>query len=297
MADELRPLEWKDYIGQRKLKRRLKIEIQAANDDLRPMHPLLLVGPPGCGKTSLSQLIAQELYQDFISFVMPIKPQVLRRLIQNFEGVVLLDEIHQMPKGMQNDLLPVFEDGYLQLDTGGRIECEDITFIAATTEPEKVIAPLHERCITPPFDPYTDRQMGRIVQNMARKVGVDIDRETAVKVGKATGGVPRQAKEIVRMMRNKGTTDPDTIFESLRITADGLTEYHLRYLAALNDCGGTAGLEIISAHLRLPKAVLVDLERLLVQRKAVEYSKQGRQLTGKGYKILSGDSNNNKIFF
>lgn len=285
--DSFRPVKWDDYIGQRKLKDTLQIKIEGALNRGEMLEHVLLYGPPGCGKTSISSLVADQMMMDFLSFVMPIKPQIMRKIVQGYEGIVLFDEIHRLSSKQQEELLPLIEDNYLQLENGMRIEAGALTIIGATTELDKIIAPLYDRFhIKPPFDDYTDEEMGIIVKNMADKIGVRFSKEEAEIIGKATGGVPRLAKALVSMARDLETTDPELIFKKSRITKDGLTEMHLRYLKALYDCGGTAGIEIVGTHLSLPKSVLSDLEKLLVKKNMIEYTKQGRNMLPLGYKQI-----------
>jgi holliday junction DNA helicase RuvB len=283
--DNFRPQTFDAYVGQEQMKEVLAVHIDGALDRFVPLEHVLLHGPPGCGKTTVASIIASELDMEFMSYVMPIKEQLLRRIVAGFDGVVLFDEIHRLSTKQQESLLPLIEDGYIQMDHGGIIEAGALTIIGATTELDKIIKPLYDRFqIKPAFDPYTDEEMGQIVQNMAVKIGVEFDFETAKVLGRATGGVPRNAKAIVNMARDLGTTDPGPILKMCRLTPDGLTENHVRYLEVLKDCGGTAGIEIIGAHIGLHKAVIIDLERLLVDRGMIEYSKQGRMLAPAGYK-------------
>lgn len=287
MSDNYRPKSWDDYIGQEKLKDRLSIHISGALERSETLDNVLLIGTPGCGKTTIAALIAQEMCQDYVSFVMPIKQTVFKRLIQMFSGVVLLDELHNLPTKQQTDLLPLIEDRYLQLDNGTRIEAPGITFIGATTEPKDVIGPLQERFrINPTFDEYSDSEMARIVLRMGKGNGVDFTYDEAQRLGVATGGVPRNAQSFVVMAQDLCTTNPELILEKCRISPDGLTENHIKYLTTLNDCGSSVGIELLGAHLQLPKSMIINLERLLLKREMIEYTKQGRSLLPNGFKAI-----------
>lgn len=285
--DALRPKDWSNYIGQSKLKHRLKLHISAALDRYEMLDHTLLIGPAGCGKTSVAQLISQEMGSDFLSFVMPIKPKILNKALTGFSGLLFLDEIHRMSKKDQESLLPVLEDGYVQQENGVQLPLNNVTIVGATTEPEKIITPLFDRfVIKPPFEDYSDEEMARILKGMANRVGLYPTDEEAMALGIASAGVPRQAKSIVFTARDLGSTYPPLVLGTCGISEEGLTEQHMLYLSALDILGKVAGVDIITTYLRLPKEMILDLERLLVRKQYVEYSAKGRVLTVEGYKIV-----------
>ena len=289
---DIKPTTWDDYIGQDAMKERLAIHIRSALVRGEQLDHILLSGPPGCGKTSFAGVIASQFGEPFTSFIMPIKEKALIMFLRYRSGVVLFDEIHRLPPKQQETLLTLVEDGYYQLDSGDRVYADNVTIIGATTEPEKVIAPLYDRFpIKPPFDEYSDDEMTAIVKRMADLSEVELDTETALILGRAAAGVPRNAKSLVFMARDLshdndgGPVDVDEVLAQCRVDRNGLTEEHRRYCKILYDAGGVAGLEILSAHLRMPKAVLVNLERQLVKLHMIQYSKKGRELVGDGWKF------------
>jgi len=291
MSDQFRVTEWDDYQGQTKLKERFDVHINSALDRCEPLDHALLIGPPGCGKTTIAQIIAEQMHTNFESYVMPQKPGVLQYLFQEHYGVLLLDEIHRLKTAQQESLLTVIEDGYYQQDNGERVELGDgLTIIGATTEPDQIIAPLYDRfMIKPEWDPYTDRDMAKIVYGMAQRTHILLTDRSAKRLARAAGGIPRNAKALVKMARDLHLEDSAGVAEILRIsrlTPDGLTVNHVRYLRVLKDCGKPTGLSTISAHLRLPPTVIVGLERLLLSRKLISYEPNGRALTGKAFKVI-----------
>jgi Holliday junction DNA helicase RuvB len=292
--DPLRPSCWEDYVGQEALKERLLIHIESAITRVARLDHILLIGPPGCGKTSLARVVAETAGSHFMSLKCPVEQKVLTQTVRTFRGVLFLDEIHLMPKGQQHDLLLLIEDGYLQLPSGQKIDTDNLlTVISATTEPDKIIAPLLERYpVQPSFDEYTDEEMATIVRQMGLRGCIEIPDDMALALGRAAGGTPRAAGSLVVMTRDlsirMGTMPTvEQVLDSCRISSTGLTENHMRYLKVLADMGGVAGIEPIANHLRLPKSILMNLERLMVKQTLITYTKQGRELTSAGYAVVN----------
>jgi Holliday junction DNA helicase RuvB len=287
--DPLRPTTWDDYVGQESHKAHLDIRIEAALEDVRPLDHILLTGTPGTGKTSLAAIIAGRLGDAFKPLVMPVKPHVFASELRQFDGGVLfLDEVHRLPKGQQEDLLTLLEDGYLQKSTGQRVYCSWLTVIAATTEPQLVTPALYQRFSIPlKLDPYTPNEMQRIVLGMAARAGnVEIDADLAMQIGQASGGTPRVAGILVKAARDlekRGPLTIEGILSLCRMDPTGLTQSHLDYLKALRDLGGTAGLSVLTTMLRLHETVVRDLERLLIDRGLILYGERGRELTNPGW--------------
>lgn len=281
---------WDSYIGQPELKERLAIHIESANQRQVAMEHVLLVGPPGAGKTTIASLIADSLCVDFADYMMPIKHDALKRICNVHFGVVLFDEIHRCSAKQQEELLTIIQGNYLQTESGQIIECPDLTVIGATTEPDKIIAPLYDRfAIKPVFEEYTDEQMAQIARGMAQRAHVDLTEADLMAIGSAAGGVPRNAKSMIVMARDlaiaKGHVDVGEVLERCNVTVSGLTENHLMYLKILAR-NSPSGIDVISAQMRLPKSVVVDLERLLVNRNLIQYTKGGREILSGGYKSL-----------
>lgn len=296
VTDEpLRPETWSGYVGQQRMKDRLRIHIDAALKDGRSLNHILLAGAPGYGKTTLGHLIADELCLDIEVINMPIKPRAFLGLIRSWDGgVLVLDEIHRGTKAQQEDLMPLLYEGYMQLSNGRRIHApEMLTIIGCTTEPDKVIAPLRERFpIRPRFVDYNDEQMGMIVQGMAAKVGVGFSQPDMVRLGKACGGTPRTSEMLMyaaRDLKSKYETDPtvEAVLHMCDIDDDGLTADHIAYLDIVNDCGGFGvGLTTITTLMRLPDATIREIERLLLKRAFISLEKTGRELAPNGHRKI-----------
>jgi holliday junction DNA helicase RuvB len=284
----LRPSDWDDYVGQEKLKERLRISITGALSRKTSLDHILLTGPPGYGKTSLASLIAQEMMEDFHPFVMPMKTKALQKALLERPGIIFLDELHRLPKKDQELLLPAMEDHVVPFDNGNVMKIEhQFTIVGATTELRLLIEPLRDRFThRPKFDLYTDQEMAEIVKRMCRSVGIrEVPDHHALSLGKASAGVPRQARTLVFTARDLGTTEPSRVLRTAGITTDGLTEDHVDYVLALDKLGHIAGVDVLANYTGQPKDVIVKLEKLLLRKGMIDYSQKGRVLTTKGYKV------------
>lgn len=290
MSDALRPKTWDDYIGQEALKRRLRLRSEAARKSFRLLDHMLLIGPPGVGKTSLSALIAQELRVPFESYVMPLPPNRVREVVLNTGGVLLLDEIHRLPAKAQEELLPVVEDGYFQVSWGKEYLEEPLMIIGATTEMKGVIKPLRDRFVIPPFEEYTEEEMGQIVRRMGMQLGIEFTNEAALGLGRAAVGTPRLAKHLVKAAND--LPDPNNVEDVLDlvgVTPQGLTVHHIKYLEVLRKSSGTAGVKVLAGTIGIPEPELLELEFVLRKLDMIENTPRGRSLKSTGYKFLKNN--------
>jgi Holliday junction DNA helicase RuvB len=291
---EYRPADLSGFVGQKRLINRLQIHIASALRDHRPLEHTLLTGPPGFGKTTLAYLIAGLLDDPLETLVMPVSEKALQAVITSHDGVLLLDELHAASKSQQESLLPLLSSGYMQARSGYRVEAGFLTIVGATTEPEKVIAPLYDRFrIKPVFEDYSDADMAQIVMSMAQMAGLEISVDEATILGRATGGTPRNAAELVdagHALQGDSHEAPSAqdILAFCEIDLDGLSKRHMQYLKTLAQFGGTRGLRQIATVLRLSDSFCLELERLMFKQDLITYGAAGRELTKAGYDKVKG---------
>jgi Holliday junction resolvasome RuvABC ATP-dependent DNA helicase subunit len=221
---------------------------------------------------------------------MPISPGLLRKVMLKHKGIFFLDEIHRGTKKQQEELMPIVWEQYLELPNGSRIHNDWLTVIGATTNPEDLVPPLFDRFVLKPkYEPYSPEEMEQMIFNMAKRDGLDLDEETAKMLATASGGNPRNARQLVEgaVALNYTSDKPPTgeqIMDLCGLTQQGLNEYHLLYLQTLENLGGRAGLSTMATIMRLHPKVISDLERTLIEQNLIQYSSAGRELMSAGYK-------------
>jgi Holliday junction DNA helicase RuvB len=286
---------WDLFVGQEPLKERLQIHIDASKErESRQLHPIMLFGPPGIGKTTLAGLIAQRFGADFVSLKPPYDARMLRFLLEDSESeqaplVLFLDEIHGATKPEQEMMYSVLEGGYFQYKNW-RVETPHVSVIAATTEGDKLNGPLLERFeIKPAFKDYEPEEMVRIAVQMMALAGLGFNEEFARGIAGAATGSPRRLKAPIFMARDLADLereyDVKTVLDMCNITEDGLTDHHVNYLMFMESQGGTpCGLEVLTLQLDLSAGMVKDLERLFLSRRWIERTTKGRELTPNGRK-------------
>lgn len=294
MADRLRPRTWTDYIGQERLKAELDVRVSAAVAAQRPLKSILLVGPPGAGKTSLASVIATKMNEPLEELTMPVTTKTLMQYVKQYEGVLVLDELHLLSKVQMHGLMPLVKDHWMSDTSGHRVRAGALSIIGTSHKPEDIIEPLYDRFEVPFFDDYTDDEMTLIAMSMADKLGLDIDYNVAAMFGRASCGVPRRTEHFIEgyeeLVLAHGTVPTgDEVLAMMRTSHDGLSKAHVDYLLALQALGGTAGLKRIASVLRLHPDVVTGLEHLLFQKQMIAFTGAGRELDRAGYTRLRGE--------
>ncbi|WP_019221159.1 Holliday junction branch migration DNA helicase RuvB [Bartonella senegalensis] len=306
----LRPQVLDDFIGQEAARANLKIFIEAAKARQQALDHVLFVGPPGLGKTTLSQIMAKELGVNFRSTSGPViaKAGDLAALLTNLEerDVLFIDEIHRLSPAIEEILYPAMEDYQLDLIIGEgpaarsvKIDLAKFTLVAATTRLGLLTTPLRDRFGIPiRLNFYTIEELEYIVQRNARLFSVQISEDGAHEIARRARGTPRIAGRLLRrvcdfaLVKRAKKIDRKIADEALsRLEVDhlGLDPLDRRYLLLIAQTflGGPVGIETIAAALSEPRDAIEDIiEPYLLQQGFIQRTARGRILHQKAWSHL-----------
>jgi Holliday junction DNA helicase RuvB len=306
----LRPQQLSEFIGQEKACANLKVFIEAARGRKEALDHVLLVGPPGLGKTTLAQIVARELGVNFRATSGPViaKAGDLAALLTNLEDrdVLFIDEIHRLNPAIEEVLYPAMEDYQLDLIIGEgpaarsvKIDLSRFTLVGATTRSGLLTTPLRDRFGIPVrLGFYEVHELETIVKRSARLLNLAINADGAQEIARRARGTPRIAGRLLKRVRDfamvegKGTVDratADRALGALEVDAAGLDAMDRRYLTliARHYGGGPVGVETISAALSEPRDAIEDIiEPYLIQKGFVQRTPRGRMLTSHAFKHL-----------
>ena len=306
----LRPKTLREYIGQEKAKGNLEVFIQAAKMRNEPLDHVLLHGPPGLGKTTLSGIIANEMGVNIRITSGPAieKPGDLAALLTNLaeNDILFVDEIHRLNRSVEEILYPAMEDFAIDIIIGKgpsansiRLDLPKFTLIGATTRAGQLSAPLRDRFgVTLRLELYTPEELSRIVTRSAGILEVPIEADGAMEIAKRSRGTPRIANRMLRRVRDFAQVKAggvitrkvaDEALTALEVDHLGLDAIDRRMLRSIIEHygGGPVGLETLAATINEEAVTLEDVyEPYLMQMGFLTRTPRGRCVTRLAYEHL-----------
>jgi holliday junction DNA helicase RuvB len=303
----LRPTRIDEYIGQRPIKENLRVYMKAARGRREALDHVLLTGPPGLGKTTLANIIANEMGAELRSTAGPAieKAGDIAALLTNLQegDVLFIDEIHRLLPALEEKLYPAMEDYQLDLLIGQgaaarsiKLELPKFTLIGATTRAGLITAPLRGRFgMVFHLDFYPHEDLEVICKRSAEILGVEIDNEGSLEIARRSRGTPRIVNRLLRRVRDYAEVDYDgrinkevasTALNRMEVDTYGLDEMDRRLLLTIIEKfnGGPVGLGTISASIHEEKDSIEEIiEPYLIQIGFLDRTPRGRMATPLAY--------------
>ena len=304
----IRPDSFDEYIGQTDVKENIKVFVQAAKIRNTNLDHVLLYGPPGLGKTTLAHIIANELGSNIKTASGPTieKSGDLAAILSTLEpnDVLFIDEIHRIPRYIEEILYSAMEDFKLDIIIGSdgqsrniKIDRPPFTLVGATTRAGDLSSPLRDRFgIVSKLEFYSDEELAQIVERTARVIGTSINKDAAKEIAKRSRKTPRIANRLLKrvsdfaLVEGLNKINLDIVKKSLdrlKINPNGLDRTDVEYLMSIvkKFNGGPVGIESIASSIGEEATTIEDvIEPFLLQEGYVKRTSRGRIITEKTYR-------------